>query len=334
MYVRLGDCVPKMLHSLPGILVMEYLRAPNLLDVLEMQEKNGFDPAPWRALRGCLRGIHGCTGMTPEDGNLRNFLWDGGRIAAVDLEHYRCGQPEEAALRIAAFVLEYRPKDTPLKKSIAECLAKEWAFSEAELQAEREKLQERRRTKADDRLGERFSMILLAGGNSVRMGRDKAELPFFGSTLVEFQMEKAQLLGIDDLMISGTKQGFVADILPDRGPLGGLHACMARAKHPYCIVLPVDAPLVPASVLRNLAQMHLQGGAQATVLRHEGKLEPLIGVYDTTLAEVIRSMILKKGRAVHALLDRIAVRAMDADGSEELWRNYNTPDEYERLIRR
>ena len=82
------------------------------------------------------------------------------------------------------------------------------------------------------------------------MGRDKASLPFRGSTLLEWQADKLRRLGVRDLMLSGCRRDLpgarlIPDELPGRGPLSGMHACFQRAAHPHCLVLSVDAPWCP-----------------------------------------------------------------------------------------
>lgn len=113
-----------------------------------------------------------------------------------------------------------------------------------------------------------LSAILLAGGKSSRMGRDKAALPFRGMTLVEWQVQKLRGLGIEDIMLSGCRRSVEGtrtflDECPDRGPLGGLHACMKRALHPDCLVLSVDVPLVPPQALAELVRVHRERGSMS-----------------------------------------------------------------------
>ena len=81
----------------------------------------------------------------------------------------------------------------------------------------------------------RFSAAVLAGGLSSRMGRDKAALPFDGTTLLDFQVGKLRALGVKDIMISGSEQKIpgarpISDVYPRKGPLSGIHACLAAAK--------------------------------------------------------------------------------------------------------
>ena len=70
------------------------------------------------------------------------------------------------------------------------------------------------------------------------MGRDKASLPFRGSTLLEWQADKLRRLGVRDLMLSGCRRDppgprLIPDELPGRGPLSGRHACSPRAAPPH-----------------------------------------------------------------------------------------------------
>ena len=78
---------------------------------------------------------------------------------------------------------------------------------------------------------DQYSLLLLAGGKSARMGTNKAELVYEGRTFLSHMLDKARKLGIERCYISGyTAQRddvcSVQDQYPDRGPLGGLHACM------------------------------------------------------------------------------------------------------------
>ena len=71
--------------------------------------------------------------------------------------------------------------------------------------------------------------------------------------------DRAQALGVGEILVSGYRGGdcpwrVVPDVYPERGPLGGLHACFQAAAHPLCLVLSVDVPLVSAEILSRLVQ--------------------------------------------------------------------------------
>ncbi len=175
-----------------------------------------------------------------------------------------------------------------------------------------------------------ISGIILAGGLSSRMGRDKASLPFGGGTLLSVQEDKLRALGITDILLSGYADGMIPDDTPGCGPLGGLAACLTRAKHKRALVLSVDVPLVPVGALSALIAAHTAG---ATLLRHGERLEPLIAVYDTALGVTARRLLTEGRRAVRALLDLTDWRAFDPGAPEEAFLNCNTPEAYAAALR-
>lgn len=320
--------VPEVLDSRPGFLALEYLPCATMLDVLERQEKDGFAPGPWEALAAWLRRCRQLCARLPGEGNLRNFLWDAKRrqVIGLDFESYRPCSPSAFGAVMIAALLEYRPVDTPVKQLAAHLLAEEWDVSESAIAAERQSLRARRGA----REAQTLSGIVLAGGASRRMGQDKAQLTLLDRTLLQWQAEKLRALGIGDIMISG--EGCTAlpgtrvipDIIPHRGPLGGLHACLRAARNPRCLALSVDVPLVPVSALAHLCRSHSGG---VTVLRHGEKQEPLIGVYDSALSEIISPMIGERGAPVLALSEKASWKCFDYLGQEVFLTNCNTPQD-------
>ena len=181
-----------------------------------------------------------------------------------------------------------------------------------------------------------FSAAVLAGGRSTRMGRDKAALRLDGRTLAEHQAEKLLALGLTDLMISGWADRiagtrFVPDALPARGPLGGIHACLGAAEHDAVLFLSVDVPLVPADALQQLLNEH-RGGI--TLLSVEGVPQPLIGVYDRSLRPAAEEILESDNTAVRRLFALCPPRLVPFEGSADLIRNCNTPEDYEWLLSR
>lgn len=171
------------------------------------------------------------------------------------------------------------------------------------------------------------SGIILAGGKSTRMGGpNKAELPFHGMTLLLWQEEKLRKMGIGEILISGYGKYMIPDDIPGKGPLGGLYSALRRASAKQCLVLPVDVPLVPQKALEELIRMH-RGGI--TILESEGKIEPLIGVYDAGLAESILPMLQSGSTSVRRLLDLRGYRTVPFSGPSEFLTNCNTPEAYE-----
>ncbi len=96
--------------------------------------------------------------------------------------------------------------------------------------------------------------VVLAGGRSSRMGRDKALIPYAGRTLLEraldiLEPQVQELLVIGDPMKYGHVGPFVvADDIPGVGPLGGIVTAMRYASHDRLLVLACDMPHVTAGL--------------------------------------------------------------------------------------
>lgn len=323
---------PELLAAEPGRLITAFCPYPTLLEVLESQERGSFSPEPWQKLSAWLTACDALLNRLPGEGNLRNFLWDpeSNAIIGLDFECYRpVGLSACGTLAIAA-ILEYAPTDTPVKRQASMILAKQLGVSETQVNTERKTLRNRRNAKPPRIL----SGIILAGGHSRRMGQNKADLRLNGKTLLEHQIQKLQDLGIEDILLSGAACPHISgtrvipDELPDRGPLGGLHACLRAATTSSCLVLSVDVPLVPTSALAHLCRRHEKG---ITVLSHHGKQEPLIGVYDRDVADCIALLIAEDGAPVRALGRNIQWDTFEYLGPEELLMNCNTPEEFSRI---
>ena len=192
---------------------------------------------------------------------------------------------------------------------------------------------------------DKYSLLLLAGGKSSRMGKNKAELIYQGKTFMEILISKAEKLGIEKVFVSGYPHGredvtVVWDQYPNRGPLGGLHAGMKAMGTPFCLVIPVDAPKLPQYVLEQLIVYHetkrggLTGEREIALLwEHGDRIEPLIAVYPTDAASVIEEVIKEKSAPVFRALDHCGYECLRIEIPEQQVINVNTPELYEELLR-
>ena len=177
-----------------------------------------------------------------------------------------------------------------------------------------------------------FCGIILAGGKSRRMGADKAELTLDGRTFLEIQVRKLQLLGAADIIISGKASDLpgtrsVMDIYPGCGPLGGLYSCFVSASQMYALVLSVDVPLISLSTLGKLLETHFRDNFDATILTRDGRIEPLIAVYNTDTAGLLAELIENKKLAVRAYIDRLHHQLYSYNGSPDELVNCNSPED-------
>lgn len=113
-----------------------------------------------------------------------------------------------------------------------------------------------------------LSVIILCGGQSRRMGQDKALLQLGGHSLLQHASAlAAALIGCQasQILISRNQPGFIQDQVANAGPLAGISAALAQCTSRFALVLPVDMPLLTADVLSPLLQ--LRGQQQAGYYR-------------------------------------------------------------------
>lgn len=110
--------------------------------------------------------------------------------------------------------------------------------------------------------------VVLAGGQSRRMGRDKALLTWQGQSLLARQMACLHAAGADDVVVSGERpeQGGIADVAPGTGPVGGLVSVMQHVQQDaQLLVVPVDMPCLGADLLQRLRRELAQAACVAFV---------------------------------------------------------------------
>ncbi len=186
-----------------------------------------------------------------------------------------------------------------------------------------------------------YSLILLAGGKSSRMGSNKAELTIGSRTFIQLLLEKAQRLELQAIYVSGMEADCgkiisVRDIFPERGPLGGIHACMREVQTLYCLVLPVDVPQIPIEVLENLLECHakMEDQSKPLILKHGERRENLIGIYPTKMVDYIENLIKEHSASVHGMLESWGYECCVMDIMDWQVENINTRENYEEILKR
>jgi molybdopterin-guanine dinucleotide biosynthesis protein A len=181
-----------------------------------------------------------------------------------------------------------------------------------------------------------FAAVLLAGGASRRMGRDKALLPLpDGRLLWQRQLSVLQALTPAELFISGpAKDGYpaavprLADAAPGLGPLGGIAAALRVMRAPLLVVLAIDLPMMTADFLRQLLVRCASG--RGYVPRHvePGWYEPLAAVYPALCVDLAEAQVRGADRSMQAFVRAAGslVEPYDIAPEEEpLFVNWNEP---------
>ena len=185
------------------------------------------------------------------------------------------------------------------------------------------------------------TLVILAGGASRRMGRDKAALAAGDSGMVE------QLIGrltavVDEAIVAGGSVAVsgarhVPDLLPGRGPLAGMQAAFEAAAHPWVWVVACDLPDVEPALLP-LLQSH-GDDVDAVVPVAAGEVQGLCALYRRHLRPQIDQVLESTQPSVKTLLRRIRTRYLDeatvrrVDPELRSFRNINTPADYEAWLK-
>lgn len=153
--------------------------------------------------------------------------------------------------------------------------------------------------------------IILAGGDSRRMGQDKASLLLGGQTLLELvsasmsQLFPRVLVSVRQPRIeTGLPQ--VCDEVRDGGPLAGLAAALRQAETPWVFAVACDMPFVVPEVVEYLWQQ--RDDSQAVVPVVQGQPQPLAAFYARSCSAVISELLAGDGKhSLRELLARLKV---------------------------
>ena len=171
----------------------------------------------------------------------------------------------------------------------------------------------------------KLTAIILAGGQSRRMGTDKALMPYLGKPLIRYSMDLA-LCYTKNIIISTNQDGLrnlgfpvVADKFPLKAPLAGIHAGLLSSKTEWNLVLTCDMPNVSTRLVKYLISK-LEKETELVLPGHHGYIEPLCGFYHRNLIPVIESNFGKNKLSPLDLLESEAHRIIQMEGitGEEL----------------
>ena len=164
-----------------------------------------------------------------------------------------------------------------------------------------------------------FSAVLLAGGKSSRMGRDKAGIVIDAQPLWQRQLSTLIATEAAEIFISGRLDGpyaeteleIVTDEAPGLGPLSGLAAALRHARHDVLLVLAIDLPAMPADYLRGLLDESAARGC-GIVPHGEAWPEPLAAVYSRACVPLVEQALLSPDRSMQRFIREAVERGLIA----------------------
>jgi len=187
-----------------------------------------------------------------------------------------------------------------------------------------------------------LTLVIQAGGESRRMGQDKALLPFKGQTLIERVLGRVAHLADEVLVTTQRPEGYeflglplIADVIPGRGALGGLYTALSASAQPLVAVVACDMPFVSAALLAAQRDLLIAGQHSAVIPRTEGGTEPFHAVYRRLAClPAIQAAITAEKWRVDAWYGSVRLRWLEPEEvlvhdplGRAFW-NVNTPEEF------
>ena len=167
-----------------------------------------------------------------------------------------------------------------------------------------------------------ITAVILAGGQSRRLGRDKAVEPFAGEPLLRRVIRRAAAGVNSDAVIVvvadaaraaalplAPEQRTAIDAFPGRGPLGGIYTGLAAARTDWSLVVACDLPFLSPPLLQHLAG--LRDGVDAIAPVIDGRPEPTHALYSRRCRPAIAARIQAGQIKAADLFDDVAVRYVD-----------------------
>ena len=186
-----------------------------------------------------------------------------------------------------------------------------------------------------------LSIVIQAGGESRRMGQDKALMPFLGRPLIQRVVGRLSPIADEMLVTTNNPDAYhflglrlFLDLKPGRGALGGLYTALSSARYPSVAVVACDMPFASPKLVETAGRLLLEKDVDVVIPDSGSGLEPLHAIYrrETCIPVIEAAMEADQWRLiswfsqvkVHIMLPE-EVRENDPSGLA-FW-NLNTPEE-------
>jgi len=207
-----------------------------------------------------------------------------------------------------------------------------------------------------------LTVCIQAGGQSSRMGEDKALKTFLGRPLIQRVVERLSSIADEVIVTTNRPENYaflntstrpigqsvqrlrlIPDLKPGRGALGGLYTAIASARHPIVTVVACDMPFASATLLEAASRLLVTEEVDVVIPKFEEGYEPLHAVYrrETCLPAIEAAIDADQSKVV-SWFPRVKVRVLSSDEIKQydpsglaFW-NVNTPEEFaeaEKIVR-
>lgn len=180
-----------------------------------------------------------------------------------------------------------------------------------------------------DRYNVDITGVVLAGGQSRRMGFNKAEAEISGSSMLIRMIEKLQevtpaiVVGSGSVIYPGISFPQIPDEYPQCGPLGGIYSVLNASTSMLNLVVSCDIPLVSVSLLKYIVSQAEESGALLTLpVDCSGQEQMLCAVYHRDILPVLKRQIDSNQYKMKCLLDMVPVKYVQISKEHPLYQEH------------
>lgn len=173
--------------------------------------------------------------------------------------------------------------------------------------------------------------VILSGGQSSRIGKDKGLIDFNGKKLILHQIDLLShffnhiYISANDNAYSQYNFPVIKDIYKGIGPMGGLHAVMENTDYDYYLFLAVDLPFMNVSTLKLL--LNRKRNRHIIIFKHGKFIEPLCAIYPKIFYSEIVKRIKLKDYKLHNLISDSEVDYVNIHHQTKVFKNINYPSD-------
>lgn len=182
-----------------------------------------------------------------------------------------------------------------------------------------------------------FTAIILAGGQSQRMGYPKALLKINNKPIIEILVESLKPHFAEIIVSANQKEAYkflnlpvVEDEIKDQGPLMGIYSCLKRSDNSVNFVLTSDIPVIDVDCVNEL--LSFSNDFEVVMPINKGHLEPLFAVYSKTTISYMETVFQTNSRRIISILE-FSKNKFVKTNMHRWYQNINTKHDYEILLK-
>jgi molybdenum cofactor guanylyltransferase len=181
---------------------------------------------------------------------------------------------------------------------------------------------------------------IMAGGKSSRMGTDKGLLLIEGKAMVQYVIEQLQPIFSKVVIVSNNREyekfglKVIPDLIKDIGPAGGIYTALKHSDSQLNFIVSCDMPLITKEAIEFIFKTRKQ--SQIVLLKNQGNLEPLFGLYAKDCETVWLQLIHQKTIKLQEMVLRFNLQTIAVEDNiifnQSFFKNINTKADFNNLL--